>query len=77
MGVLRSEPRNRLTVIDKALTPLQVGEVWYAKLPGNTHLEKVTVEEITERTVVLDHDAGYRYARTDVEFVERARANVD
>lgn len=75
MGVLRSEPRNRPMVINKALTPLQVGEDWYVKLPGEQTLNRVGVEEITEWTVVLDN--GERYARVDVEFVERAPRNVD
>ena len=77
MGVLRREPRERPLI--KAVTPLQIGEVWYAKLPGDQDLSNVSVEEITERTAVLTQDGGdpLRYARIDVEFVERVPRNVD
>lgn len=73
MGVLRSEPRRRTE--NKALTPLQVGEIWWAQLPGDTQLTRVTVEEITECTVVLNSsewDDFKRFARVRVDFIERA-----
>lgn len=78
MGVLRSEPRAR--PINKEMTPLGVGETWFAKLPGAHDLKVVVVDEVTERTVVLDSvrsgDEPWaldRFARIDVEFVEKVQ----
>lgn len=62
------------------LTPPAVGETWYVKLPKSVQCATVTVDELTERTVVLslvkDANVSYagslgRYVRREIKFVER------
>lgn len=54
---------------------LAVGETWFVKLPGSDALDRVLIEQLTEKTVCLEllgHRSA-RYARADVRFVERVR----
>lgn len=51
------------------------GQEWYVRLQGAAALMRVTVIDVTPKTVELRGVASYRqpvrYAKTDVEFVEQ------
>lgn len=59
---------------------LGVGETWHVLLPVSNQCATVTIDEVTEATVVLslERDCGCyyaghlgRYKRSQIEFVER------
>ena len=56
----------------------QKGEVWFVKLPGAVSLVEMEILDITLKTVLVQTSRRYgqstRYARTDIEFVERVDA---
>ncbi len=56
----------------------QKGQVWFVKLPGAVSLVEMEILDITLKTVMLTSSKRYgqtnRYARADIEFVERVDA---
>ena len=68
------------TVIEpvQPLFEQQKGQVWFVKLPGAVSLVEMEILDITLKTVLVQSSRRYgqsaRYARTDIEFVERVDA---
>lgn len=55
----------------------EVGEIWYIRIKDNTEISTMIVKDLTEKTVLLEHDRlasiAPRYALNDIEFIEKAK----